>query len=393
MYPFSKDALEELIRRTNGPHVSIYIPTHRAGAEIQQDRIRLKNLLVKAEEILIEGGMRAPDVSKMLLPARNRVEDTAFWRDQRDGLAAFLSSAWSQVFSLPLHFNEDLVVGDRFHIKPLLPLLSGDGQFFILALSLARIKLFHASRESIEEVDLESVPGSLNEALRFDDPERRLQFHTQSDSPVSTTDRDALFHGHGVGADNAQKERILRFFHHLDRGLHAYLHDETMPLILAGVDYLHPIYREANSYPFLTEEGIVGNPEEKSAQELHNQAWEVVAPYFQRERQTLASQYKDLSGTDRSSDKLAHILPAAFRGQIHVLFVQKEAQIAGTYEPHTGKLIVHEERKVGDEDLLDLAAIKTLIYGGKVYAVLEENMPSESAIAAIFRYESESAGR
>ena len=40
--------LEGLILEREGPCVSIFLPTHRAGAETQQDPIRLKNLLGEA---------------------------------------------------------------------------------------------------------------------------------------------------------------------------------------------------------------------------------------------------------------------------------------------------------------------------------------------------------
>jgi len=42
------------------------------------------------------------------------------------------------------------------------------------------------------------------------------------------------------------------------------------PLVLAGVEYLFPIYQEANTYPDLVEEGITGNPENLKPEELHD---------------------------------------------------------------------------------------------------------------------------
>lgn len=61
---------------------------------------------------------------------------------------------------------------------PLLPLLSGDGRFYILALSQNELRLLQATRYSVSEVDLEGVPESLSTALRYDVPEESLQWHT-----------------------------------------------------------------------------------------------------------------------------------------------------------------------------------------------------------------------
>ena len=58
------------LAETNSPGcVSIFMPTHRAGLEQQQDPIRLKNLVTEAERRLAAQGMRAPDVRALLGPA------------------------------------------------------------------------------------------------------------------------------------------------------------------------------------------------------------------------------------------------------------------------------------------------------------------------------------
>ena len=48
------------------------------------------------------------------------------------------------------------------------------------------------------------------------------------------------------------------------------------PLVLAGVDYLFPIYREANTYPHLLDKGITGSPEELTIKDLHRQSLSLV---------------------------------------------------------------------------------------------------------------------
>src|SRR3982750_3567857 len=41
----SPEDLKSVVTEGHGPAVSIFLPTHRAGPDIQQDSIRLKNLL------------------------------------------------------------------------------------------------------------------------------------------------------------------------------------------------------------------------------------------------------------------------------------------------------------------------------------------------------------
>lgn len=253
----NRDDLRTLTRKPTGLCVSIYLPTHQVGREIQQDPLRLKNLLGEAEEHLLASGLCTPDAKELLEPAQRLLQDGLFWQHQSDGLAIFLSREMFRYYRLPLDFDALVVVTDRFHIKPLLPLLSGDGRFYVLALSQNEVRLLQGTRYSVSEVDLEGVPASLTEALRYDDPEKRLQFHTSTRTPGGRGERPATFHGHGTGSNDA-KANILRYFHQVDEGLHDLLRDEQAPLVLAGVDYLLPIYKEANTYPHLVDQELRG---------------------------------------------------------------------------------------------------------------------------------------
>ena len=400
----SRDDLKRLSEERAGWHVSIFMPTHRAGPETQQDPIRLKNLLDEAGERLTASdrgrdGLRAPAARALLEPASRLIEDGLFWQRQSDGLAIFVSSEIARMdryyYRLPFDFEEMVVVADRFHIKPLLPLLSGDGRFYVLALSQQEIRLLQGTRYTVGEVDLEKAPTSLAEALRFDDPERRLQFHTASGPSGGKGERPAMFYGQGAPSQD-KKGDILRYFQKLDTGVQELLAGEQGPskqgpskqgpLVLAGVDYLLPLYREASTYPHLIEEGIEGHPDDLSAKELHRQAWAIVQPRFLEERQVAAERFRQLADTNSASDTLAEIVPAAYYGRVQTLFVALDVQQWGAFDPATNEVRLHQAPEVGDQDLLDLAAVHTFLNGGSVYAVAAEQVPSGGSLAALFRY-------
>ncbi len=79
-------------------------------------------------------------------------------------------------------------------------------------------------------------------------------------------------------------------------------------------------------------------------------------------------------------------MPAAAHGRVETLFVAVGVQRWGAFDPSTGSVTQHEMRQAGDEDLLDLAAISTMINGGTVYALAPDDLPGESRAAAIQRY-------
>lgn len=389
MPKLTQEELENLRNACEQDCISIYMPTHRVGAETEQDPIRLENLLTQAEEKLLAKDYTPVDVEERLSPGYELVADRDFWHHQSDGLAVFISPGTARAYRLPLDFEELVMVEDRFYLKPLLRLFSSEGRFYILTLSQDGIRLLDATHYTVDEIDLEDVPPSLAEALRYDDPERQLQFHTASRTPGGRGERPAVFHGQGVGKELDEKENIQRYFQQLDRALQEWLAGEEVPLVLAGVDYLLPIYREVSDYPHLVEEGVEGSPEPLNVREIHARAWPIVEPLFRAEREEAAALYRQLEGQGKPlvSDEIERILPAAHYGRVDTLFVAQGEQHWGTFDRETGEVRSFPKGRPESKDLLDDAAMQTLLNDGKVYVVGVEDMPTDPPVAAIFRYE------
>jgi len=158
--------LEQLMKTSSEWCVSLYMPAHKVGQEGQQDPIRLGNLIARAREDLLEYGLRRPQVQALMRPAEELLENGEdFWQHQSDGLAIFLSDGFSKTLRSPLKFEELVMVARDFHLKPLLPLLSKDGKFYILAISMNEIRLLLGTKYTIDEVKLVGVPTSMEEAL------------------------------------------------------------------------------------------------------------------------------------------------------------------------------------------------------------------------------------
>jgi len=378
-----KDELQKLLEMSADPSVSIFMPTHRTGVETQQDPIRLKNLLSQAEKDLVAYGLRSPEVRELLSPVQALLEDNYFWQHQSDGLSIFITADLFQSYRLPVEFEALVVVADRFHLKPLLPLLSGDGRFYILALSQNEVRFLQGTRYSVNEVDLPDIPKNMADALKYDEAEKQLQFHTGASAGEGS--RAGIFHGHGAGRDDS-KENIKRYLRQVAKGIQQSLNEEQAPLVLAGVDSVVSIYRMVNAYPYLLEDKVAGNPETLSASDLHKQAWAIVEPYFLEAQEEAIAQYQQLAQTERASGDIREIVPAAYYGRIEKLLVAVGAQQWGAFDPGTNTMHLREEAQPGDEDLLDAAAVQTLLKGGTIYALPEGQMPEERPLAAVFRY-------
>ena len=385
MEDLTLEQLKALAQQTQDPSVSIYLPTHRAGPETQQDPIRFRNLLREAERRLQEKGMGARNAADFLQAAQALLEDSSFWRRQYDGLAVFLAAGDFHAFRLPFRVEEMLTVARSYYVKPILPLFTNNGHYYILAISQNDVRLFEGPRHSIGQIDLpEGAPQSLDEALQYDDPEKRLQFHTGTPQGGG---RDAMFHGHGAG-DEDQKVRIERYFNLVDDGLREMLQTQQAPLVLAGVDYLLPIYRKVSEYAKIMPDGIEGSAERMRADELQERAWRIVEPYFRRETEDTLAQYQQLAGTGRVSSQIEEVVAAAHFGRVDKLILAADTPVWGVFDRESGKVLHHQEGLSEDDDLalVDFAATQTLQNGGTVYALSQKEMPAGSPVIAVLRY-------
>jgi len=378
--------LKKLHQESGENLVSIFLPTHPVGREQQQDPIRLKNLLTQAETKLESLNLRRSEIDALLQPASDLLNDQKFWQHQRRSLAIFVATDFFETFRLPYTLEELVVVSERFHLKPMLPGINRGQEFFILALSQNQVRLLEGDRNEVRGIELEDVPTSLQEALWAEDPERQLQHHTSANAADTGSAGAAVFHGHGL-PEKDKKTNLLRYFQMIDKGI-VNLTGTEAPIVLAGVDYLLPIYREASQHPRLVEETVEGNPDEDSPADLHAAAWPLVEPLFQSVRLEAEARFRMLAGSNSSlaSTNLDKIVPAACHGRVEVLFAALGEQGWGCYNPQMNQVHRHDVYQPGDEDLVDLAVVQTLQNGGTVYVLEREDMPANSEAAAIYRF-------
>lgn len=337
--------------------------------------------------MLVEHGLTQSEAGKFLQPAQD-IDHQDFWQHQNNGLAIFVSEGVFHYYRLPLNFDELAVVTDHFHLKPLLPLLTNDGLFYILSLSQEQIKLLECTRYDVKEIELEDIPKSMDEALMYDETAKEGQFriNTSKGGTSNSFQRSGSYHGQGSPDSDDIKRDLLQFFHIVDRGIHKYLHGKKAPLVLTGVEYHFPIYREANNYPHLVEEGITGNTKIMTPEELQAEAWQIVEPIFSQAQQEAIAYYQESAAAQRGSTDIKEAVPAAYYGRVEQLFVAVGVQRWGNFDPQNNTIQLHSEPESGDEDLLDSAAVQTILNGGTVYAVEPDKVPEQAPLAAVFRY-------
>jgi hypothetical protein len=384
----TRNVLKQLATTSDEVCVSFFMPTMHVEAELSQNAIRYKNLVKKARQQVEEQADSSQEAEAILEPLEALPDRTTFWQQLSDGLAAFATPTSFDVYRLPLQFDELVMTGSRFHLKPLFPVFASNNQFYLLALSQNQVKLYQGTHYGVSEIDAREIPKSLIEALFYDDPEKSLQHHAGN---VVGGRHDSVFHGQGRQDEDQRsrpQDQLRRFFREVDEGVQQTLDDEEAPLILAGVDYYLPIYREINGYKHLIDDTIVaGNPDHLSPQQLHQKAWPIIESQLLEAQSSAIDAFNARNGRGGlASTDLKEVIPAAYFSRVDTLFVPIGEHEWGRYDATSNEVYLHDTYESGDDDLLDLAAVHTYLNGGTVHALRRENMPTEATLAATFRY-------
>lgn len=392
MNDFTLEELKNLASQEGEPKVSIYLPRSREVQETDQNRIRLKNLLDQAEERLISRGLRSPEAKKLLQPARELYNEGDVRQPYgAEGLAVLLDTDSFRTHRLGFACPEILYTGKRYYISPLAhEWARAEGDFYLLALSAKSVRLYLCSADNLQPVPLPpKMPTSMEEALAGTEVDRSLQSRTfGATTPAgSPSDRVEMIHGHGAPKDE-EKKLLMDYFVIITRHLDGALSGKRLPLVLAAVDYYHPMFRSTFRYPHIVAEGVKGSPDEQTEKELLQRAMPLVKPCFRQEFRKAVGRYEQNISTERTSNDLAAILSAAEMGRVDCLFATLGAQAWGKLHSENGepKPEFHETEQPDDDDLLDRAVAQTICHGGTAYVVDRREVPGNEVAAALFRW-------
>lgn len=385
MKEVTKKVIENLIEEKDDLCISIYMPTRAAASiEVKKMPIQLKNLLNHVKKELQEKqNMGTRDIDELLKPATNLIGDRVFWQNQKEGLAIFINLKQFYYFHLSSELPEKATVSLHFNIIPLIPEVMFNDIYYVLALSRNQNRIFRCTKGSVEKKDIEGVPESLKEISKYDESERTLQSH----SHVSGGSK-AIFHG-VVEIDAGKREELLQYFRQIDQGLTKYLNQKSrkrkFPLIVMCVKDLFPLYREVNSYAYLLEKNIEGNPDESTPDSINRSTWNIVSDYFRDQLKDITRIYHDLKGTGKTSTQLEDIVSASYFSRVEHLLIKKNVSQWGNFDAEENKVQLTEEEN-GQYDLYNFAATNTISHGGQVYVLEEDQMPDGEDIIAMYRF-------
>lgn len=364
------------------PCLSLYQPTHRHHPESQQDPIRFRNLVKTMDESLRQK-YAVHEIQSLLASFHALADDHNFWNHTFDGLAVLGAPGMFRVYRLQRPVAELAIVADSFHIKPLIRILQSADRYQILGLSRQESKLFEGNRDVLDIIEpATGVPQTVTEVVG----EETKELHVTARTYGTGANGAATHHGMGSKKDIVGSD-TERFFRAVDRAvLEHHSQPSGLPLLLAALPEHHSLFRQVSRNPFLMPDGIDIHPDSLPIDALRECAWRVLEPHYLTRLARLVEAFSEARAKGLGSDDLADTAGAAVAGRVAMLLIEADREIPGHIDAASGQVKFGDLAQPEVDDLLDDLGEWVLRKGGDVVIVPTERMPTQTGIAATYRF-------
>lgn len=374
MESLTKELIQELLSADQEPCLSLYMPTHRTHPENLQDSIRFKNLTKQLEESLLLK-YSAGEVKKHLEPFETLNDNIDFWNHTSEGLAIFSAPGLYKVVVLHEQVEELAMVADSFHTKPLRQYMQSVDHYYLLGLSRQEFRLFEGNHHSLVEVELaEDSPKTIEDAL--------------GDELTDKHSTVASYGGTGGGKKDEVEKDTERYFRAVANYVNEnYSKPTGWPLVLAALPEYHNLFQKVSKNPLLLPKGVAINPLSVTPDKLVTMAWEIMEPEYLSKLDLAVDKYEQAKAHGKGSDDYKEVAAAAVEGRVDTLIIEAHRMIAVRITNLvTGNTQNKDLQNPKVDDLLDDMGELVAKMGGQVMVLPTDKMPSETGLAAIYRY-------
>ncbi|MDO9629400.1 MAG: hypothetical protein Q7I99_05805 [Acholeplasmataceae bacterium] len=363
------------------PLISIYQETSRHLPDNKRDALVFKNLIKAVESSLKE--KYSKDEIQPLLEMFSKIEnESTFWSHTIDGIALFATLDECIIYHLKAPTHTLAVVADSFHIKPLIQYHQFMQNYQILDLDGQSFQILNGNPYQVERAELGEGIQTTKDAILGTELTDAYQTH----GTYGGASGKSTFHGHGGKKDEIEID-LERFFRRVDSIVNENISKVSkLPLILLAPIEHHSLFIGLSSNQYLEEKGIAGTFDTLEKDELVKQLTSYAKNTFNKKVEKSINQFHQFRSDEKSSDQLIDILSAVVDGRVETLLIEENKIIPGKIDPIHKKMIIKKLSDPEFDDILDDLAQFTLDRSGEVFILSKDKMPTESGIAAIFRY-------
>lgn len=355
------ELLERLAAASDTPCVTISMNTHRTHPESKQDHIGLKNLVERAkDQLLVSNGKR--DIVG-LLEKMDGLESEIDENFNLDSLHIFLSNSTKEIVKSPWPVEQDeLLIADRFAIKPLIKILNRTENYLILLVHKEGIKLFHAINNAIAgEIRNDDFPFLHN--LHYLNPNEHL--------------------GDAKQADNKARE----YMNKLDKAVLKTHYQNTFNCIVISTEENYNRLMQVADKPGIYLGWVNIKHNDTGNHTLAADAWEVIKSIQQQRRIAAIEEMAEAVGQGNVITDLSEIYKAAKEGRGDLLITHNDfKQAVRSTGPFSIELTEDASGPDIIDDIVSEIAWDVTSKKGRAMFIDQEEMKLSGDIALKLRY-------
>jgi hypothetical protein len=398
------------------PCLSLYLPTHRNVPHNTVDRPAYQHL-IEAFELALGIAHSRDQTERLVHPFRVLAGDRHFWEHTRDGLAIFAADGKARGFLLQRPVRPLALVGGRFHLMPLVRIVSALERFAILTLTSREAAVYEvtawhdvdggpAAHEvtigPLDRVPLErpTAPDPAEPLARGEVVEEEIREPHRvyrEMGPAGRADARVVHGGAGSKEDEVDKNTEI-FLRHVDAVVEGKVSRPTgLPLLLVAAATLAATFRGLSKNPLLLEDSVPLDPHLLSLEQLAATVAPVFAAAHARRIERELQAFHVAHERGLATESLSEIGTAAVAGRVATLLVESERFVPGSFDRQTGGIATNGERPADPsrsghqpatfaEDVLGSLAETVLLHGGEIVSLARTAMPCPTGAAAVYRY-------
>lgn len=297
--------IKNIISSNVGPSVSIYVPTSRNMSDKLQDPIRVKNTIEKA---IKEFSVKYPKESSELLVAKlNQLYNTVDFTKTLNGLVFFVNSEISELFPVEFDIPDEIIVGDRFSVLPLLEPFNYSVDYWLLSLNEKPTRLFLGRGHNLSEVTMDGFPYQW------------LYEVTNDSVNMAVESGDA-----GASYQTAMREYFMR---DVDKLLAKKLAEKNLPVILVGTDRNIGEFKKVTKHA----KSIIGEKYDDFSNtpthEIIKKMESTINNIVDGQHDNIASELETARNHKKYEQGLTKLLDAVKEGRIHALYLASDLDL------------------------------------------------------------------
>lgn len=380
-YKLTKVFPNKMLLKSGEPCLSLYMPTHRLIFDNKRDVLVFKNLVKEAKESF-EKRYSTKEIEPLMTLLKDIEEDGEFWNYSQEGLALFATFDEMIIYRLEEEVKPIAIVSNSFHIKPLIKYYQNIEEFNLLALEANAFAIYEGNHLDIKPVELSKETETSLKGVLGNQHTESYQTH----GAYGGASDGSVFHGHGGRSDEIEIDQI-KFFKYVDQFVLENISKQSKkPLILVAHKEHHHDIRNLSNNPYLLEESIKGAYQDFDEKDMKDELRQIMTKRFNAVIDEAKERFHNLRQKDLSSDQLIIVLKALLEARVDTLFIEEDKIIPGKIDVLNQQIIESNLENPQTDDILDDMIQHALTTGTLVYVLDKEDMPTESAVAAIFRY-------